>query len=153
KKHAYLCLQSIIYSLTSKLVRYNLGNRGNGILNGTMYVPSLVAETNVYKVLSGKVKDIIKALMVSDRNTMVGISSATYSNLEENSIDYIFTDPPFGANINYSELNFIWEAWLGIKTNNKDEAIVNTIQNKELLDYKGLMEESFKNYYKILKQN
>ncbi|WP_016896590.1 DNA methyltransferase [Aerococcus viridans] len=153
KKHAYLCLQSIIYSLTSKLVRYNLGNRGNGVLNGTMYVPSLVAETNVYKVLSGKIKDIIKALIVSDRNTMIGISSATYSNLKENSIDYIFTDPPFGANINYSELNFIWEAWLGIKTNNKDEAIVNTIQNKELLDYKGLMEESFKNYYKILKQN
>src|SRR5699024_7272646 len=32
---------SIAQTLTSKLVRYNLGNRGNGPLNGTLYISSL----------------------------------------------------------------------------------------------------------------
>ena len=44
--------------------------------------------------------------------------------IPENSIDYIFTDPPFGGNLNYSELNFIWEDWLKVHTTNNKEAIV-----------------------------
>lgn len=30
--------------------------------------------------------------------------------LPENSIDYIFTDPPFGSNIIYSDLSIVWES-------------------------------------------
>jgi hypothetical protein len=32
----------------------------------------------------------------------------------------------------YSELNFLWEAWLKVFTNNKPEAIVNKVQKKGL---------------------
>ena len=32
----------------------------------------------------------------------------------------------------YSELNFLWEAWLKVLTNNKPEAIMNKVQHKEL---------------------
>lgn len=150
---AYLSLQSIVYTLTSKLVRYNLGNRGNGILNGTLYIPSLVAESNVYKILEGKVKDISKAMVVKERDVISSVESATNSRISANSIDYIFTDPPFGANINYSELNFIWEDWLKVKTETTDEAIINQIQKKDLFDYQRLMEDSFSSYYYVLKPN
>ncbi|MEH7558883.1 DNA methyltransferase, partial [Priestia megaterium] len=56
-----------------------------------------------------------------------------------------------GANINYSELNFIWESWLKVVTNNKPEAIMNVTQGKNINEYQDLMEESFKNYYRVLK--
>lgn len=151
KNLGLLVFQSIVGTLTSKLVRYNLGNRGNGILNGTLYVSSLNAESNVFNVLKGKVNDFYKAFNSLTERNIVTVQSATQVGLKENSIDYIFTDPPFGANINYSELNFIWESWLKILTNNQSEAIINSIQGKDLIDYQELMEESFKNYYRVLK--
>jgi len=68
-------------------------------------------------------------------------------------VDYIFVDPPFGANIMYSELNFLWESWLSIRTDNFSEAIQNRTQGKSLLDYQHLMENCFKEFYRILKSN
>src|SRR5690606_35335213 len=66
-------------------------------------------------------------------------------------IDYIFIDPPFGANIMYSELNFISESWLKVKTNNEKEAIENKTQNKSKAQYQILMQASFKEFFRILK--
>lgn len=153
KNISKLSLQSVLVNLVSKMVRYNLGNRGNGTLNGTLYISSLTAEANVFKVLKGKVKDLAKALIVDDYSAIIGVQSASVSTIKPNSVDYIFTDPPFGANINYSELNFLWESWLKIHTDNKDEAIINNVQGKGLFEYKELMELCFVNYYKILKPN
>jgi len=74
-------------------------------------------------------------------------------NIPNNSIDYIFVDPPFGENLMYSELNFLYEAWLRIETNNSSEAIINRTQNKSIKEYNSLMQESFKNLFRILKPN
>jgi len=51
----------------------------------------------------------------------------------------------------YSELNFLWEAWLKVFTNNKPEAIENNAQGKGLLEYQGLMTRCFQEYYRVLK--
>jgi DNA modification methylase len=146
-----LIFNSISQTLCSKLVRYNLGNRGNGTLSGTLYMPSLIAETNIFKVFDGKAKDFIKAYSLIKSQNVVFTNSATSLNLKENTIDYIFTDPPFGANIMYSELNFLWEAWLKVETNNEQEAIENKALGKTLLDYQDLMTKCFIEYYRILK--
>jgi len=61
-------------------------------------------------------------------------------------LDYVFIDPPFGANLMYSELNFLWEAWLGVFTNNTSEALVNKVQRKGLLEYQHLMEGCFREF-------
>lgn len=53
----------------------------------------------------------------------------------------------------YSELNFMWEAWLKVLTNNKSEAISNKTQGKSTVDYQGLMNSCFKECYRILKPN
>jgi len=70
---------------------------------------------------------------------------------EAQSVDYVFTDPPFGGNLMYSELNFLWEAWPKVFTNNKPEAIENKVQGKGLPEYQRLMTECFKEYYRVLK--
>jgi len=51
----------------------------------------------------------------------------------------------------YSDLNFLWEAWLGVHTNTKSEAIENHIQEKSVDDYRALMRSCFAEFYRILK--
>lgn len=122
-------------------------------LSGTLYVSSLTCESSPYAAYVGKIKKFVQALsVVKEFNSVISVNSTTdLKNVPDNCIDYIFTDPPFGSNLNYSELSFIWEAWLKVKTNNKCEAIINSVQNKGLLEYQELMTKSFIEYYRILK--
>jgi hypothetical protein len=53
----------------------------------------------------------------------------------------------------YSELNFLWEAWLGVFTDNEPEAVVNKTQRKGLPEYQALMESCFQEFYRVLKPN
>src|SRR5262249_31430354 len=71
--------------------------------------------------------------------------------LPDNSIDYIFTDPPFGENIYYSDLNLLIEAWHGVHTAPAAEAIVDRVKGKAVPDYQRLMRDCFRNYYRVLK--
>ena len=142
---------SIDTFLSSKLVRYNQGKRGNGNLAGTLYVPSLIAESNVLNLFKGKLDDFVKAYKLLNGNNSVSINSATQIPMADNSVDYIFTDPPFGSNIMYSELNYIQESWLKVKTNNEEEAIENEAQHKGLNEYGGIMQRCFKEYFRVLK--
>jgi hypothetical protein len=88
-----------------------------------------------------------------DNNVLVSCNDLAKTTIPANSIDYIFTDPPFGANLNYSELSFMWESWLSVITNNSGEAIINDSQNKGLLEYQQLMTNCFAEYFRVLKPN
>ncbi len=145
--------------LTASIARATLTNRfrfrGTGGLSGTLYIPSLKIERAVIPLLKSKAKDIYKAEMVknwSARTNLVSTqSTSNYFNLSDNSIDYIFTDPPFGSNIYYSELNFLTEEWMNIFENISKEAIENTGHNKSFNDYINIMSECFRTYFRVLK--
>lgn len=134
---------------------YFFGGGGwvKGILNGTLYVPSLPVEVSVLEQLSGKINmfDGLRDYLPKTTTNAISVMSACAVPMQDNSVDYIFTDPPFGANIMYSELNFVHEAWLKVRTNNETEAIVNKTQRKGLLEYQQLMNRSLREYYRILK--
>jgi len=116
----------------------------------TLYIPPFYAENNSLDQYTFQKKKIAKAF-VGLNFSPGSIHSATKNIIKDSSIDYVFTDPPFGANIMYSELNFLSESWLKVKTNNKEEAIQNKTQGKSTLDYQNLMTDSFREYYRILK--
>ncbi|WP_028309575.1 DNA methyltransferase [Desulfitibacter alkalitolerans] len=151
----------LLYVLTgslqglSKQQRYRLfSSFPNMILSGTLYIGSLQREWNATDWMLGKIRGIVnsKTNHMSDDNYIVtSQSTSNMSNMKSNSIDYIFTDPPFGDNLMYSELNFIWESWLKVFTNNKSEAIINKTQGKNLYEYQALMERCFSEYYRVLK--
>ncbi|MEW6010361.1 MAG: DNA methyltransferase [Euryarchaeota archaeon] len=125
-------------------------------LNGTLYIASTVREINALSFFERKINAMIKLMSnnYSNSKTLVSNQSATkLVNIPNNSIDYIFIDPPFGSNIMYSELNFMWESWLKVFTNNKTEAIINNFQNKGNLEYSDLMIKSFKEFFRVLKPN
>jgi DNA modification methylase len=124
-------------------------------LVGTLYFSSLPVELSIFDSVPRKLEDIKKALIqVKDlKSNTCSVNDAGSLSINDNSIDYIFTDPPFGANLMYSELNYLWETWLQVKTNNLKEAIENKTQGKSLLDYQELMTRCFKEYYRVLKHN
>jgi DNA modification methylase len=131
---------------------------GGGGQPGTLTISDIIQEKNVIQVIDRKVKKLIalgpqvKRLLSSERSVIVSTQSAiNASEIPSNSIDYAFTDPPFGRNLMYSELNFINEAWLRIFTNNQSEAIVNKSQKKGRQEYFALMASAFREYYRILK--
>lgn len=151
-----IVVESVNPGLVSKLVRYNMGKRGNGVLSGTLYLPSLSAEGDVIKAIEGKFKDFQKVFQMTHtfRGALCETSSSTQlKTIPNNTVDYIFTDPPFGDNLNYSELSFIWESWLNVLTSNKAEAIVNDVQGKGIAEYQSLMTNCFLEFYRVLKPN
>lgn len=135
----------------SIMYKFRMDRKG-GLVSGTLFVPSLNIEQNPAKLLKSKIKDFVQSAHEYRNNSAVSICSATdLSNINTNSVDYMFIDPPFGANLMYSELNSIWEGWLDVTTNTTEEAIVNNSQGKNLFDYQTLMNRSLKEFYRILK--
>lgn len=141
----------------SKLQRFRLYSTfPNMILSGTLYIGSTIREWNVLDWVQGKFHSIekMKRLIKNFKAAIISCQSLTdMRNVPDSSIDYIFTDPPFASNLMYSELNFIWEAWLKVITNNETEAVVNPVQQKDLAEYQSLMTRAFFECFRILKPN
>lgn len=130
------------------------GGATAGHRRGTLYIPSNQVEFNPVLLVIERLK---MALKIAKRpwaitgNLTIETASTTRSRIDNDAIDYIFTDPPFGGNIMYSELNFIWEAFLKVKTDFGQEAITNKTQRKALIDYQMLMYKCFSEYFRTLK--
>ena len=156
---AIILIQSVSM-VNTKMYRYRwaggFAGAGGGPLAGTLYVPSIIKDISILKSLSEYTTKTTRAksfLECFPKATCISTQSSTSLQMPNNSVDYIFTDPPFGDNLNYSELSFIWEAWLKVKTNNECEAIINESQKKSLNEYQSLMEKCFHEFYRILKPN
>lgn len=118
------------------------------------YIPSQIAEVSPEYFLSGKLSRLAKAFTsIADRGFSTGIetSSCTSVSVPSGSVDYIFTDPPFGSNIFYSDLSYLTEAWHKVYTESKPEAIVDEPKSKGLHEYQDLMRRCFSEYHRVLK--
>lgn len=129
------------------------GGWNGGYLKGTLYVPNSPTETSVLAQIEDKLSAMVRACegLPQFRSNVEYVGSADNLNIEANSVDYIFVDPPFGANINYSELNSLPEAWLKAVTNNAHEAIDNKAQGKDTSFYRDMITRCFAEYERILK--
>ncbi len=132
------------------------GSQVNRYFSGTLYIPSVVAEVAPHYAYKNKLKRLVKAFgtlyPLSHLPAAVSTQSATdLRNIPDNSIDYIFVDPPFGRNLQYSELNQIWESWHRVMTNRDPEAIMDSSRKREVLEYTSLMRAAFKAAARVLK--
>jgi DNA modification methylase len=152
-KQLLFVLSAINIHITKRRIFQPDKPMGTPALPGTLFIPSISVDYSALGIFNRKLSDICKAYQeIGQKKCMVGIHSATdLRTIPSSSVDYIFTDPPFGSNLMYSELNFIWEAWMKVITSSKSEAIINKSQNKDLLEYKDLMVASFKEFNRILK--
>ena len=156
----------LLYIFSSMILRSTIMNRVHfakylsgktdwdaGHMKGTMYVPSYSVETSVLAQIKNKLKRFTKAApyLPQQFDNAIMIASANANGIMDNSIDYIFVDPPFGENIMYSELNYISESWLKVTTNNCAEAIEDTTHNKDHTFYFNKMYDCFSEFYRVLK--
>jgi SAM-dependent methyltransferase len=144
---------------SSRMRRYNTRG-GQRPLTGTLYIPQLIAEANVFEVFRHQVAQVATfydhlpedGLGIDIRQS----SAADLSWIDSNSIDYAFTDPPFGSNIFYADCNFVWEAWLGDVTDADEEMVVNrsrslTDGGKTVSDYGNLLAQAFGELRRVVK--
>ncbi|WP_024946321.1 DNA methyltransferase [Aeromonas hydrophila] len=123
-------------------------------MKGIYYVPSQHSELSPWYILDGKSSRLGKVFQshyTRPSGVITGTGSTATLQMPEHSIDYIFTDPPFGENIYYSDLNFLVESWYGVLSNANAEAIVDKAKKKGLPEYQGLMRRCFSEYYRVLK--
>lgn len=143
-----------LYKRVTKLSEFRFwGGSGN---TANLNVPYIFNEANVFVTFERKAKTILDHLATTADNytgqCVVHTGTATdLSFLPDESIDFVFTDPPFGANINYSEMNFLWETWLGSFTETANEAIVNRYQGKSVRHYGVLMQRSLEECHRVLR--
>lgn len=132
---------------------------GNAPMGGVYYISSMIAEANVISLITGSIKRVDRMAKAGwedigggERKVMVSTqSAANLSQIKSSSVDYIFTDPPFGENIYYADLNFLVESWHRVLTDAGPEAIVDKFKNKKLLDYQVLMQSCFNEYFRVIK--
>ncbi|MBI4321183.1 MAG: DNA methylase [Chloroflexi bacterium] len=130
------------------------GSQVNRYLSGVYYISSLISEVSPWYILEGKVGRLARAfasLRYRPGSVAIATQSASVPPPAEGSVDYIFTDPPFGENIYYADLNYLVESWYGVVTNSSSEAIIDQAKRKDLYAYQRLMKESFRSFYRWLK--
>lgn len=130
---------------------YSLVNR---YLSGIYYIPSQTAEPSPTYNLGGKASRLRTAFsghFARYNAVLTSTSSTLETRLPDNSMDYLFVDPPFGENIYYGDLNYFVESWHGVLTNSKTEAIIDKAKEKRLSDYQNLMAACFREFFRVLK--
>lgn len=125
-----------------------------GAQSGVLYISGIPVEKNVLDGVRRKVETFAQAFALtadSTSNVRVINGSSTDLDLDDNSVDYVFTDPPFGDFIPYAEVNQVNEAWLGKLTDRTKEAIVSPAQGKGVEDYARLMSDVFAEVARVVK--
>lgn len=126
---------------------------------GTFYVPSLIKDNNPLLSFSRKVfknyKAKIQFLNNNKKNNVkiLNMDATKMKQIKNNSIDFIYTDPPYLDILNYSELNIVWEAWLNLKSNYDNEMIVCETEKKSSQRYYELFNKFINEASRVLKKN
>lgn len=126
----------------------------NQYLSGVFYVGSHIVEVSPWYILAGKLSRLKRAFARPvTQPDQVAISTGTCALLPipDSSVDYVFTDPPFGENIYYADLNFLVESWHRVWTNSEPEAIIDRARRKGLPEYQELMRRCFAEYCRVIK--
>ena len=164
----------LLFSFTAVLTRASKRyqwsrQRPLNAANANYYVAPVFYEWNVFDLFARKVRAAIRsdnwirlnrgaaAVYDSARGPDVTyeIASADRLPLADDSVDYVFTDPPFGSNIFYSDMNLFQEAWLDATTDPGTEAVVDRSNNdaprRTAERYEAILTGAFRECRRVVK--
>jgi DNA modification methylase len=159
------CPRAALFALTgvslavSRMQRYS-PNSGfpNMLLVGTYYVPPVGREIEVGSWYEGKLRGLMKGYaairseMPTNAEGLVVSGDARQLDLPDDSIDFIFTDPPYADAVQYGELNFVWESWLGgVPDWHDDEIVVNRARGKDADQWSRSLAQAMRECHRVLK--
>lgn len=134
--------------------------------NQTYYIAPVYYEWNVFELFGRKIEAALRSdeilfteapLLRTEPQEDVEYtltSADRLAHLASASVDYVFTDPPFGSNIFYSDMNLFHEAWLGTVTDHASEAVVHTtgkLKKDASVRYEALLASAFAEAFRVLK--
>jgi len=114
-----------------------------------------VFERKFKRVLAGK-KEISQQINVNtiQQAQIVQGTATNLTFIKNESVDYIYTDPPYGKKIPYLDLSIMWNGWLDLPVTEQDyemEAIEGGEHHKSKESYNQLMAQSITEMYRVLK--
>lgn len=166
--------KTLLLMFSGLLTKINLtyhpsGNRSEGRGNASVFAyyryrlaPKPV-ELDVMKYFEKRLKKVLEAKNdinpYINKNTIHNLqivrgSATNLSFIDNESVDYIYTDPPYANKIPYLDLSAMWYAWLDLDVSESDyqkEAIEGGDHKKSKKEYKELIAESIKEMYRVLK--
>jgi len=132
----------------------------------TYYISPVYYEWNVFELFERKIRASIRAdeeirtrraalgLSKKTKQEYVLCSAAKLKHLKDRSVDYVFTDPPFGSNLFYADMSLFHEAWLSQTTDDSEEAVIHTNGKRAEganYRYEALLRAACEEAYRILK--
>lgn len=151
---------------TKMIMRLDTRGMGSWVIH-RYWIPKEHFEMNVWHFFKNRYKKTLKGKeqinsMIGDyfkegvinaktNNTcwILAKSSRKLPEIQDASVDYVFTDPPYGASIQYLRLCTMWNAWLKNKVDEKEEIVVNRGKNHQF--YQKMLTHVLKEVHRILK--
>ncbi len=136
--------------------------------NANYYIAPVFYEWNVFDLFDRKVEAAIRSdeWLRARRGTATGglfpatapdveyaVASADSIPLPDQSVDYVFTDPPFGSNLFYADMALFQEAWLGEFTDVTQEVVIDrgAHKNRDGNRYEALLTGALQECHRILR--
>ncbi|MBI4746313.1 MAG: DNA adenine methylase, partial [Deltaproteobacteria bacterium] len=137
----------------------NVWKKFDSAINGHQGLLKAKAESNAY-FKEIKIASSFEQVLSGKANIFIynGSCLDLMQDMPDDAVDYIFTDPPYDASIQYGELSYMWVSWLKmngeyIKGMVATEIIRNERQHKDFTVYHSLLSPSFQKMFQVLKPN
>lgn len=160
KNNLKLCFSSMLASVSRMIPGDEIKVQGrSGWVVSKLWVPKIHTEKNIFFTFKNRFEKFIEGkkeankLIDEKRIRIYNCSSENLFFIKDNSIDYIFTDPPYGQSISYFGLSMFWNAWLQQEVKYEDEIIYDPYRNKKYHDYETRLKNVFSEMYRVLKNN
>lgn len=145
------------YWYTPVYIEANVWEKFEGAINGHQGLVKAKDESNQYYknvVFAKTFEDVINGN--ADIYIHTGSSLELMQKMGAGCVDYIFTDPPYDSSIQFGELSYLWNAWLKKDEHYLDYILVNEVihndkQHKDFGVYYGLLSNSFRKMFDVLK--
>lgn len=153
-----LCFTSMLPNV-SKMIPGdpNTVNGKSGWVISKLWAPKIHTERNPIKSFRErftkirKGKEELVGAFNSKNARILNIDSTSLKTVPTSSVNYIFTDPPYGDSIAYFGLSMFWNAWLKNRVNYESEIIFDPYRNKKYDDYSERMKKVYAELYRVLK--
>lgn len=138
------------------------GGGDSGIYKVYRYwIPPKPDERNVWELFESRlhrvaklIRDENQQIQSADAKVICGSANEVSFRVGRESVDYIFTDPPYAKHITYLDLSTMYHALLGLRVpegSGRKEAIEGGDHAKSQDEYIQLIKGSFETAYRVLK--
>ena len=136
------------------------GKMSQGAWMTGFYIANNYIENNVFhyfknrieKIVAGK-KDFCSKIKNINLSYKIINNDAKKLSIPNDSVDFIFTDPPYGDTVPYFEQSIIWNTWLSKQVDYENEIVISDskIRNKNNAKYKSDLNKAISEISRVLK--